>query len=238
MSDAQIVTGLSILIGGYSQVNCGISIFHWHMVVRLAWFSSVTHLTTLTFLRRYMYNNRGIRIIRLFLMLILMLMLVVALILTGGECGLQNYKPYRRLSDNYGDVYPGSPTKCCFKAVYGEAKFMGSETSEYLSMITSEVMLITGSITRGLKLFSGSSTFSRRWLRHKPAQMCKRATVKLEGRYYNSYSKIARGIYIASHDAIMVLINLARAVYDYVDSVFFEVCSTQIGLLFHVLTNI
>ena len=29
MSDHQIVTGISILISGYVQLRCGLSVFHW-----------------------------------------------------------------------------------------------------------------------------------------------------------------------------------------------------------------
>jgi hypothetical protein len=147
MSDAQIVTGLSILIGGFSQINCGLSIFHWHMVVRLAWFSSVTHLTTLTFLRRYIQDNGAIRILRLVLMLVLMLMLAVALIPTGGECGLENYE--RGYPSTYGDtsidelryfgfqpVYPGSPVKCCFLAMSDKAGFIGTKNKFDVMMVS------------------------------------------------------------------------------------------------------
>ncbi|KFZ14982.1 hypothetical protein V501_02943 [Pseudogymnoascus sp. VKM F-4519 (FW-2642)] len=190
MSDAQIVTGLSILIGGFSQINCGLSIFHWHMVVRLAWFSSVTHLTTLTFLRRYIQDNRAIRILRLVLMLVLMPMLAVALIPTGGECGLENYERTK----NKFDV-----------------------------MMVSEAMLIGSSLTRVFKLFRGSSEFSKTWLRHKPAKMCKRIASKLEERYYDSYLNSARGMYIACYCAIMAFITFARAIYDCVDSLLFEI---------------
>ncbi|KAK0742978.1 hypothetical protein B0T18DRAFT_447808 [Schizothecium vesticola] len=56
-ADIQIVTGIAILIGGYSTLPCGISAYHWQLVVDLAWFSSVTHLAALTFLRRYLHNR-------------------------------------------------------------------------------------------------------------------------------------------------------------------------------------
>lgn len=94
MSDVQLITGLSILASGFSQIGCGISIYHWNTVVFLAWFSSVTHLSTMTFLRRYVHDHHGIRILilRLGLMVSLVLMLAVALISTGGECGLDKVR--------------------------------------------------------------------------------------------------------------------------------------------------
>ncbi|KFY99700.1 hypothetical protein V498_00568, partial [Pseudogymnoascus sp. VKM F-4517 (FW-2822)] len=72
------------------------------------------------------------------------------------------------------------------------------------------------------ELFRRSSEFSKTWLRHKPAQICKRVARKLEGWYYGSYSKSARGMYIASHCAIMAFIAFARAIYDCADSILFE----------------
>lgn len=235
MRDAQIVTGLAILIGAYSEVNCGLSIFHWHMVVRLAWFASVTHLTTLTFLRRYIHDNRGIRIFRLFFMLALMLMLAVALIPTGGECGLENYTPYFPSLDNYyveqynklPPVYPGSPAKCCFMAMSDRAGFIGYSQNNFDVMIISEALLIGSSFTRVFKLFRSSSEFLKTWLRHKPAQMCKLIARTQEERYYGSYSQSARGMYVASHCAIMAFITFVRAIYDCADSILLEVCQLK-----------
>lgn len=58
MSDLQLVTGLAIITSGFAQLRCGISAYHWQRVVQLAWFSSVTHMSCLTFLRRYFYNHK------------------------------------------------------------------------------------------------------------------------------------------------------------------------------------
>lgn len=37
MSDQQVVTGISIIISGLSQLRSGIPIYHWQSVVNLAW---------------------------------------------------------------------------------------------------------------------------------------------------------------------------------------------------------
>ena len=76
MSDQQVITGVSIIIGGLSQLQTGIPVYHWQSVVNLAWFSAVTHLITLTVLRDEVRSNKTIRIFRLVGMTILMLMLV------------------------------------------------------------------------------------------------------------------------------------------------------------------
>jgi len=36
LSDQQVITGISILFGGFSQLHSGLSIYHWETVVNLA----------------------------------------------------------------------------------------------------------------------------------------------------------------------------------------------------------
>lgn len=218
MSDTQIVTGLSILASGFSQLNSGLDIYHWNIVAYLAWFSSVTHLCTLTFLRRYFQANPGIRMLRMILMLLLALTLAIALLPTGGACGLQ-------YTDNLpnGGVYPGAPAKFCFLLMGRHHGFITSDGSYIISLVISEVLLIISSSTRVIKLFRTSSDFSRMWLRHKPAQLCKQFVRKLEERHKRSSRGLTRLIYHGGHCTIIAFILLARAIYDLADSILWEV---------------
>ncbi|KAM7215095.1 hypothetical protein V8F06_009549, partial [Rhypophila decipiens] len=61
MSDIQIFTGLSILISAFANLQCGISCYHWQVMVYLSWFSALTHLSCLTVLRNQLYNSKGER---------------------------------------------------------------------------------------------------------------------------------------------------------------------------------
>lgn len=66
MSDLQVVTGLAILISGFVQLRSGLSTYYWIILVHLAWFSCITHLSCLTLLRNHLYNNgmeRGWRLV-------------------------------------------------------------------------------------------------------------------------------------------------------------------------------
>ncbi|WQF80709.1 hypothetical protein CDEST_05723 [Colletotrichum destructivum] len=85
LADAQLITGISILVSGFWSLKHGpgLSAYHWKMVVSLAWFSSVTHLSALTFLRSYLAKHPAGRLWRLGLMLILLVLLSVAFIPTG-----------------------------------------------------------------------------------------------------------------------------------------------------------
>ena len=82
-SDQQVITGIAILISGYSQLRVGLAVYYWQLVVDLAWFSSVTHLTTLTCLRYYFRERRGLKILRLICMAVMAGMLSCALATTG-----------------------------------------------------------------------------------------------------------------------------------------------------------
>ncbi|CZS99028.1 uncharacterized protein RCO7_00413 [Rhynchosporium graminicola] len=63
LSDQQLVTGLAVLITGYAQL-CSISGHHFEIVASLAWFSSTTHLSTLTVLQKYLISHPMIKHMR------------------------------------------------------------------------------------------------------------------------------------------------------------------------------
>jgi len=46
-SDQQVVVGISVLLGGISQLKLGLDSYHWQTIVNLAWFSAFTHILTL-----------------------------------------------------------------------------------------------------------------------------------------------------------------------------------------------
>ena len=146
MSDLQIVTGLSILISGFTQLSCGLSAYHWQIVVYLAWFSSLTHLCCLTFLRNYLYNHPGQRLWRLASMFIIIIMLVVALFPTGY---------FNWNGDFYATPTPPSSYAICF---YGRKPPRSSASSgsivpnSYISMIISSLLLLLCFLTRVIRL--------------------------------------------------------------------------------------
>ena len=82
-SDQQIITGMAIMISGYSQLRGGLAVYYWQLTVDLAWFSSITHLTTLTCLRYYFQERRGLKLLRLICMAVTAGMLSFAVASTG-----------------------------------------------------------------------------------------------------------------------------------------------------------
>ena len=92
-SDQQIVTSIAILVSAYVQIFCGLQVYHWQIAVDLAFFSSITHLTTLTCLRGYFQKRKSLRTIRLIFMATIGIMLSVALGTTGYDVGVPTSIP-------------------------------------------------------------------------------------------------------------------------------------------------
>jgi hypothetical protein len=87
LSDQQLVTGLAILVVGFSK-HCSMSSTHFWVVFDLGWFSSVTHLASLPVLNYYLQDYPRWRDVRVALMLSNFGFLVAAATLTFG-----NYDP-------------------------------------------------------------------------------------------------------------------------------------------------
>lgn len=61
----------------------GLQAYHWQILVYLAWFSSITHLSGLTVLRSYLSRHPTGTYLRYALMAILLMILIVAIVPTG-----------------------------------------------------------------------------------------------------------------------------------------------------------
>ena len=77
LSDQQLVTGLAVLIAGYTD-RCSRSFYHFQIIAVLGWFSSTTHLSTLAVLRAYLIDHPRIRDWRVTAMLAIFGLLVVS----------------------------------------------------------------------------------------------------------------------------------------------------------------
>lgn len=83
MCDLQLLTGFAILISAYIEVPCTMSAYHWQIIVYLAWFSSITHLTGLIAARHYLYSRPWARFARIIASLLFLVMLLVAIVPTA-----------------------------------------------------------------------------------------------------------------------------------------------------------
>jgi hypothetical protein len=115
MSDSQLLTGLSMLVSGYTQLKCGLSIYHWEHLLNLAWFSAITHFCCLTFLRQYFRKNRSAQVWRIPCMIALVSLLAVGLIPSARYDGPwytkdNKYLSFRDYAICFFEPFPNVPT--------------------------------------------------------------------------------------------------------------------------------
>ena len=209
ISDQQLITGIAVLAGAYSQLRCGkISAYHWQLIVYLAWFSSLTHLTTLTVLRQYFREHPTLRAWRVSLMLIVALLLAVALLPTGR---------IDWLSIDSGTFAGGVPASCAFRDL-GPDKYEPHSTS---TMAMSLFVLFTSYTSRIVKLFPHADAFAQTWLRTKPGGIMKRALDRLRKR---GDSEGAARVWRLAHLLLLSLYLVFRATFEIFGSMLWEVC--------------
>ncbi|KAF2113284.1 hypothetical protein BDV96DRAFT_601462 [Lophiotrema nucula] len=165
LSDLQLVTGLAILVSGYSQLNCGLTAYHWQIMVYVAWFSSFTFLSAMTFLEGYFQENHTMRIIRVCFMFVLASLLIVALLPTGSHNWLN------LLSE--GEFYPSLPAACYFRQLPLDSYSHGGP--KIWSMVVSILVVAISYIHSGIRLFDPTAEFTRKHFRAWPALHIKRA---------------------------------------------------------------
>ena len=88
LSDQQIVTGLSISLIGFSK-HCTMSTYHFFMIVALTWFSSTTHLSTLSLLQHYFRTHRRLKYVRIASMLALYILLMAGMFILYAKRSFQ-----------------------------------------------------------------------------------------------------------------------------------------------------
>ena len=219
ISDQQLITGMAILAGAYSQLHCGkISAYHWQIIVYLAWFSSLTHLTTLTVLRQYFREHPTIRAWRVSLMLIVALLLGLALLPTGrGDwIYMDNFIPSGEFP-NQSYFAGGVPALCAFRDL-GPDKYEPFTTS---TMAMSLFVLFTSYTSRIVKLFPHTDAFAQKWLRTKPGGIMKRALDRLRKR---GDSEGAIQVWTLAHLLLLSLYLIFRATFEIFGSMLWEVC--------------
>ncbi|KAH7324627.1 hypothetical protein B0I35DRAFT_406413 [Stachybotrys elegans] len=184
IGDLQLLTGLGILLSGYSQLRCYISAYHWQLIAYLAWFSNLTHVACLIVLRKYLYENQFERHFRLGLMIILWVGLIVAFVPTTSFNWVVNNEPTAAL--------PASDARCFFdvrlantihdekgcihlsqlpwflrKACDAEdaVPYPRTSTSAYESAVITIVLVVFSFFTRSIKLLRTLSTGTKTLVR-------------------------------------------------------------------------
>ncbi|KAL4804302.1 hypothetical protein BDV18DRAFT_29639 [Aspergillus unguis] len=141
MSDQQLVTGIAILVSGFSQIPCGLSLYHWQIITTLTWFSTTTHFATLPFVQQYLRRNKVLLYFRVVLMFTLAIMLAVALI---------------PKADNYPFDSLARPAKC----VMDKPDLGFNINGEGVQILLSELILLGALLVRLLRMFPTSRGIS------------------------------------------------------------------------------
>lgn len=154
-SDQQLVTGLAILVAGYYEMlNDNLSVYHWNVVIYLAWMSSSVHIASLTLLRDVFNKRPKLRNIRVAGMLLLLVLLTIAM------------WPLRRQF-----VPLSTPVRCLWGSRSWNARAEledGESTAINPDWVLSITMLLIAYIWKLSQLFSSSRGWVRRWFVAKP----------------------------------------------------------------------
>ena len=212
-SDQQLVTGLALLISGYAQLRCGISSYHWQTIIYLTWFSSLTHLTTLTVLRQYFRDNPDPRLWRAVLMLAMVTLLGFALLPSGDDLWFT--------SDEY---MAGVPALCLFRRLIARSLEEPSSFDVYTSssMLISVLVLFLGYLTRLVKLSRKATAFTKVWIRTKPGRKLKsalRTSIQRAGKS----TTVVFMYWRLQHFVLETAYILLRASFDIYESTLWEV---------------
>ena len=210
-SDQQVVTGIALLASGYAQLKSGIESYHWQILVYLAWFSSLTHLTTLTILRQYFRKNLVARRWRCFLMLVTVIMLAIAILPTGDSRWL--------------GVTATVPALCFFRRLVSHDSLRNFDTGSITtySMIISLFVIASGYLVRLVKLSEKATEWSKQWTRTKPGRLLKRMRDHTLKHVKESNAFFPKLWWIPGYVVVETLYILLRASLDVYDSMLWEV---------------
>lgn len=180
LSDSQIVTGIAILAAGFIQSH-QMTIYHFEIMIYLAWHANSTHMTTLTISRNYLRCYRPVLKRRITAMTVIFIMLFVAVLLTLSPV----WPPWRSGESLYMD----SIVFCAWGSNYFKNPMKRPWQRDN---IFATCLLTAGYIARLSKLFISSSTFFKHWFRDRPGSWLKSLFDKTEKRSSMSRTSTSR----------------------------------------------
>jgi hypothetical protein len=176
-------------------MHCGLSSYHWQILVYLAWFSTVAHMSSLTSIRDYLSTRPWQRNIRFLMTLVLLAMLITALVPTAyfywstntygmpelqalpAACFFDPTSATRIWDSQYcpdpdapwhRDYYRNvDPETCTFWAT-----FVGN--GPFQSAVFSIFLLVFTFVTRAVKLFDPLSALVSKYLRRPISRLLQR----------------------------------------------------------------
>ncbi|KAL8825214.1 MAG: hypothetical protein Q9191_004551 [Dirinaria sp. TL-2023a] len=243
LGDTQVVTSIAIVLSGYVQLPCGLSKYHWEMVVDLAWFSALTHLTALTSLRHYFQQRPTMAFWRVLFMGITLVLLGSALKPTGyvtenSETGVPGLA-YVNTTESFQN-YIASPALCLFnrhrRAEVAESLSSAGNGSQPLDkaqppfntslILISLAYLVISYVTRIIRLSKPAADTATSWIRRAPMNLLCEA-YRTAGRRYITSKRLAR-LY---RGFLLVCITLSETLYEIMTSMLWEIVWLLAALL-------
>ena len=203
LSDQQIVTGIAILVAGFTKIRT-ISMYHWQVIVYLAWMSSNVHLTSLSYLRIYLQRNRKLRAFRVGAMSVLFLLLFVALyptcdtrwaVETSGKSDLPSQIPARIFWTGDEILHDGYS--------------FGPDGRVRIDAIVAYIFLTVSYVWKILMLYDRSRDTLRDWTRTKPLHILERAIQRQATRPRRRGRGPAYKFLVSNYIIILALSDLA-----------------------------
>lgn len=221
-SDSQVITGIAILLAGYWQLRSGISLHHWKVISNLAWFSSVTHLATLTSLRKYFQQRPTLAYCRTTAM-------GINLILLGIASGPANMNKVHESSWDEG--YPDPlPAKCFYKQQYPDFYEFNIPI-----LIFSLTFLVVSYTIRVIRISTKCSRVTRKWLKDKPGDWLKKNHSKAIDNQAKMQNPVQKRLWCFWKRLLTLSYVVLKALCEVGNSMLWEVCPFDI-LIIHNFT--
>lgn len=229
LGDTQVVTSVAIVVSGYIQLPCGLSVYHWEMIVDLAWFSALTHLAALTSLRHYFRRRPAMAISRVILMGLTLVLLASALKPTGY---VPQYGPVYTNSRARFGMFLSSPASCLLnehrRLEVAESLFHMDDGSQgggksgppfnLVLVMVSLAYLVIGYVVRVVRLSQFAADTAEEWLRVAPINfLCQKYNSARVSSVRRSFrTRLRKGI-------LLICITTFEAVCEIANSMLWEV---------------
>ena len=204
-SDLQSVTCVSLLASAFSRLTHGLDTYHWQIAVDLAWFSSITHLTTLTCLRNHLQKHPLLRIWRVLSMLVVALMLSCATYSTGWL--------------TRGDV-SAFPAQCLY---FPDTMTKYGEEFNTTYVVANLVFLLLSYLTRIVQLFPIVLEILRKIFRTWPGSCLCGFLNFTSKRYKQSRQMCVRILLAGIHITLTSVYYMLKGIADFYSSMLWEV---------------
>lgn len=207
LSDQQLVTGLAILIAGYAGFN-DMDVYHWNIVVCLAWMSSAVHITSLSLLRDVFDSNARLRNLRIFGMLVLLVLLTVAFWPIRWD---ESITPY------------WVPVRCIWSQWFSKEfwEYSPPDIDDEWKLTLS--LLFAAYVWKLCQLFAPSRSLARKWLRAKPEAAIERLLRRLAKKSNNVWPRRA-------YKALTIFYMVFAACSEFADSFMASACYFCVSL--------